>query len=73
MVARVNVKLKQKVSKSKIGRGSSIHQGGKLKMKLPLPIKITVSLKQRSTNSNVRQHQSGSIKVASADKKTKET
>ena len=64
MAGKAKITLKQKLTNTKIGKGSSISQGGKRKFKVTVPFKVTVTMRQRSENSNVAMHQGGSVKIA---------
>lgn len=69
---KVKVTVTQKNRKVKVGRNSTISQKGHLKFKVSTPVKVTVTLVQKGKNPNLQQKQGGSIKLASANKKTKE-
>ena len=69
---KVKVTLVQKTRNTKVGKNSSIKQKGHLKFKFSTPVNVTVTLVQKGKNPNLHQKQGGSIKLASANKKTKE-
>ena len=73
MSGNVNIKLKQTLKGTKIGKGSSVRNGGKRKFKMSVPFTVNITMKQSNKNKNLALHQGGSIKIAYNDKPSKTT
>ena len=71
MSGNVNIKLKQTLKGTKIGKGSFVRNGGKRKFKMSVPFTVNVTMKQSNKDKNLALHQGGSITIAYNDKPTK--